>query len=245
MIKLILAFLLLVTPCLANEPAPWKNDANLVGYWKLNEASGTITDSSVSGNSGTATSVTYNQRGVFGRAIKFDGTASKIVGSNSPYNFGDTTFTVTAWIKCNNANGSVAAEGGFSGGWLVGTNATVPLIITKGSGGDSMVVTGSTTIATDNKWHHVAYVITTSTTVTNNNTAIIYVDGVSETLSFTKTRTYLQSLTNWSIGSRAAGASSFFSGLIDDVRIYSDARTATEVYQDYLAGLQVKSGGDE
>ncbi|MFB9926081.1 LamG-like jellyroll fold domain-containing protein [Amycolatopsis halotolerans] len=65
-----------------------------VGWWKLNQTSGTaVTDSSGSGNPATATAVTWS-----GDAANLDGTASQIATGGPVLNTA-ASYTVSAWVK--------------------------------------------------------------------------------------------------------------------------------------------------
>jgi hypothetical protein len=45
---------------------------DLVSYWKLNEASGAVNDSSDYGNNGTVTGAIHGIKGKIGKALSFD-----------------------------------------------------------------------------------------------------------------------------------------------------------------------------
>ncbi len=86
----------------ASESSYNSGNANMSGnvlLYHLNETSGTITDSSGSGNAGTYNGSLYGQTGKFNRAIGFAGSSDYIdAGNASSLNLsGD--FTVEAWVK--------------------------------------------------------------------------------------------------------------------------------------------------
>ena len=78
----------------------------------------------------------------------------------------------------------------------------------------------STTSVNDGAWHHIAG-------VKNGSSYLIYVDGVLET-SATDTHSMGGSTYNFHIGHHGAWGQ-YFNGQIDEVRVWDDARTASEI----------------
>ena len=68
------------------------HDSSLVGYWNMNEGSGTVAhDSSVNGNNGTITGASWVD-GKYGEALSFNGTTDYALTSySSTFNFGTRT----------------------------------------------------------------------------------------------------------------------------------------------------------
>ncbi len=151
---------------------------------------------------------------------------------------GNRARTVAAWVKPSPvqavAYGTIVHWGpGTPNGArftfkLQGTSATSaqPLRFEVQGGG----ITGTKNLA-DGNWHHVAVVVTNGSTVGN---ARLYVDGVLETVTgsglttpvntYTNYPVYIGNTPNWD-GARG------FTGLIDDVRIYDHALTASEILE--------------
>ena len=76
--------------------------------------------------------------------------------------------------------------------------------------------------AFDNTWHHIAW-------VDDDGRAALYVDGVRDATDFDYPRTAM-SFDTTSLGAiKRAVASNFFTGMLDDVRVYNYALSATEV----------------
>lgn len=76
--------------------------AATVGLWHMDESSGTMVDSSGSGNSGTPQNITRVTPGYngSGRAYSFNGSSSRVIISNdSSLNPGSKTITITAHVK--------------------------------------------------------------------------------------------------------------------------------------------------
>jgi len=237
------------------------DDTSLVAQWNFNETSGITANNDAEGTScggtpancdGTLTNFastasqdqaagtgwTSNNRRWGAGGLMFDGSNDfiNLSSAGTIFNFANTTFTVEAWVRSN----STAQMGLFSKG---GTNANLGYEIQFnavnqrisfqwGNAGGASSVYASAPWNNGN-WHHIAVIATTSTTVAANNNAVIYLDGTSLPTTATKTYVYTASSLNASIGSRDAGASDIFSGIIDSIKIYSRALTATEILSNY------------
>ena len=156
--------------------------------------------------------------GKYGAAGIFNGSSSYISTPN-PLGTGNVAYSISAWINLN----SSSHTGGIYTIWDSGTTAGTYLFFKVESGSISIgnygsTVTSSNTLST-NQWVHV--VVTRDT----SNNVVLYVNGASDT-----TGTLSLNLGNHSakIGALASSTQNF-NGRIDDVRIYSDVLTSTEV----------------
>jgi len=99
------------TDVVAAPEASKGNTSGLVGYWSFDgsDISGTtVTDLSISGNSGTITSATP-ALGKLGQALSFNGTSSVVtIADADSLSFGngatDSPMSVSAWINMNDAS---------------------------------------------------------------------------------------------------------------------------------------------
>ena len=163
-----------------------------------------------------------------------DGTGSGLAG-NRPK-------TIAAWIKPaaaqNDANATIVQMGAASPN---GARVTFKLIAGSGGFVTRVEVQGGgrngTKNVADGNWHHVALVVPTNATVAN---LVLYVDGVQEAISSSSGPTVaLNVYTNYAAvigattGSGLAGDRGF-TGLIDEVRIYNEALTTTDILNLYL-----------
>ncbi|MFL5308517.1 MAG: LamG-like jellyroll fold domain-containing protein [Polyangia bacterium] len=214
-------------------------ETNLVGYWKLDEASGTaLLDSSGNAHLGTlasagATRTTSSLPATIGfddaGAVTFNGSSgfATLGGGGLPAT--NAAVTISAWVKLN----STATTQDFV--VLTGGGNYVQLGLQGGKyaawpSSTTTIVTGPA--ATTGAWHHVAY------TYDGSSVDTIYVDGTATTGAFTHqsgatTAGYLASLN---------GGSQFLNGALDDVRIYSVALTASQIAQ-LAAGRYAGTGG--
>src|SRR3989339_721474 len=213
----------------------------LVGYWKMDEsswASGTaaIIDSSGNANTGTAyAGVDTTGTAKFGLAGSFDGTNDYGEITSAAGSTLDITgnATVSAWVYPT----------------MLSSDANSKRIVEKAADGLSFTYIASTarigfgdtngymyaTKDIRSGWHHVAAVKSGTTT-----TGIkIYVDGVDQgTLTQSGTwNGWTTSANPFRIGARnTILASTYWQGLIDDVKIYNVARDANQIRRDYESG---------
>jgi hypothetical protein len=218
------------------------NSNGLVGYWPLNEGSGTIAiDQSGNNNNGTwsgkpsSPNSTYYGAGKIGNyAGWFDGTDNYINVPSQSSLMPTGAFTVSAWIKASYATTTYfglvtkyAASGCGTGscGYDLGSysNHLATFNVRSGSNGNSSDAYSSGVI--DNgAWHFVAGVFTGSQVLT-------YSDGVAGT-SVSWSYPSASSSAPFNIGSRAGRS---FGGLIDDARIYNRALSQAEIQAIYNA----------
>ena len=199
-------------------------DYRLIAHWQLDEAEGSITHDSAAYHDGTCHGQPLWQPvgGKVEGALAFDGTDDYV---STPFVLSpaDAAFSVFAWIK-GGAPGQViiSQTGGFGATWL-GTNSSEGKLMT----GLSDMYFGaleSESVITDGQWHHVGLVYDLDALHRH-----LYVDGVEVTVD----SDYVAGVPSDGglyIGvSKDLDAGSFFSGLIDDVRIYNQALSAEEI----------------
>jgi len=199
-------------------------DPNLLGWWKLDEGTGT-TALDWSGHDNHAALVDGPQwvEGYFGGALELGGSSYLTMNPVADDLANSNEVTLSAWLKtadagtwvwwfsCNTAGrGNVVLLGLISGQVVVyEVNAE------EGS---------SNTLINDFEWHHVAY-------TRIGDIGSLYIDGM---LEVTHNAGYDFSADDlWSIGQEydGGGPSDFIDGIVDDVRIYDMAMTADGVKQ--------------
>ncbi len=193
---------------------------DLLAYWKLDEAEGIIAYESAGDKDGTVNGEPLWQPtgGNVDGALQFDGT-DDYVSTDFVLNPEDGAFSVFVWIK-GGAPGQVVLSQIGGANWLSADSLEGNLMTelkTLGRGGDVPIV--SETVITDGNWHRIGF-------VWDGSYRYLYVDG-AEVAKDAKSFSMLES----SDGGLYLGASknleagTFFSGLIDDVRIYNRAIT--------------------
>ena len=213
-----------------------------VGYWKLDEATGTTTNDS-SGNGNISSAFTGNTSwtsGKFGSGLTFDGTddVARIVETTST-DLGATTdsYTVSAWIKTSaqapitNSYIVAKADGATPYPFILYLNTSEYACFALGNG-VTIPITCNATALNDDKWHYITGVRNVST-----DTVYIYIDGVyANSTTDTTTATTVNS-DDISIGNGGASyVDSDFTGVIDDVHIYNYARSPSQIIEDMNAG---------
>jgi hypothetical protein len=199
--------------------------AELVGYWKFDEGSGTIAyDSSGNGNDGTLNGDPQWVVGYFGGALEFDGSDDWLDCGNDP-SLDLTKWTITFWLKVNenkNYNGFIikgldVTENyevlGFADG-----SFHFPISHTDGS---RTYVNTSTGLIVVGEWAHFAY------SYDSAEGRRFYKDG---SLIFEDTESGIPQTSTepLSIGNEQP-LSRFVNGTMDEIRIYNNVLTEPEI----------------
>ena len=197
----------------------------LVSYWKLDESSGTSLSDSVGSNTGTATGTSV-VTGKYSNARSFNG-SSDYIGVSSPSNIpiSNTTYTIEAWIYPI-ATGTRGIVGWGNYGSTNQVNAlrlnSTNQITNYWWGNDLTVTVGTITTSV---WHHVVATF-------DGTTRKIYYDG-NLAGSGAASGNAVPNANNFRIGSTNNGE--YFSGYLDEVKIYNIAKTADEILEEYNA----------
>jgi len=200
-------------------------ESDLVGWWKLDETSGTtVSDSSDTANDGAADNMTDADwvEGKNGNALDFDGTNdSVIIGSDSDYPTGD--FSVSMWVYRVSGypvfppimQSQRYYQAGYNGNWTFRTQASkLEFYAYNGTG-----AIGNKSVAitmNDDTWYHVGFVFSDS-----GNTIELYLDGSS--LGTGAISGTLDDAAASGVYVGRDRTSFYWKGKIDDVRIYNVA----------------------
>ncbi len=188
-------------------------EPGLIAYWKLDETEGIVAQDSAGANDANVVGGPLWQPtgGMVDGALRLDG-VDDYVGSDFILNPTEESFSVFAWVKGETAGQVVLSQAGGAN-WL-STDPSDGNLITELKGtGRSASPLQSQTIITDDFWHHIGF-------VRDGSLRTLYVDGIavaqdtqdglggSENGLYNGTGNHMQPGTYWS-------------GLIDDVRIYN------------------------
>ncbi|MET0998255.1 MAG: signal peptidase I [Marmoricola sp.] len=226
---------------------PYKSEVNGDSpylYWRLDETSGTAIADSSGGTSrpGTLLAQTYSlaQTGALAetpnRAIDF--TVASITSNTS--HTGPATFSVEAWVKTGSSNGGRIL--GFGDGSGANASSTVDRQLYLGPNGRVYFGIGSakttimsTKVVNNNAWHHVV-----GTYVAGTNGMKLYVDGVLQgqnratpVLTNGYWRAGAEGMSGWN-----GNPGQFYDGLLDELAVYTDVLTPTEVAAHYEVGTE-------
>jgi CubicO group peptidase (beta-lactamase class C family) len=187
----------------------------LLAHWALDETEGLIAHDSVGGNDATIMGVPLWQPegGMIGGALQLSGVPNSLITKFSR-DAATGPVTVFAWVKGGGPGQVVISQRGGSD-WLMASPADGALMTNlKPVGGQSKPLTSSALI-TDGNWHRVGL-------SWDGSNRILSVDGVEVARD---TQVGLASSTeDFTFGGGGTMApSSFWLGLIDDVRIYDRA----------------------
>ena len=195
----------------------------LAAHWKLNETDGSIAYDSFGDYDGTLNGNPFWQPtgGMKGGSLMLDGIDDYI---STPFvlNPSEGSFSVFAWVNSWMPGQVIISQTGELGETWLGTDSSGKLM--TGFSEVSFAALVSETVITDFQWHYVGFVYDMDTFH-----RLLYVDGVL--VAEDENAVYgMPSDGGLHIGaSKDLEAGTFFSGLIDDVRIYNQALSAEEI----------------
>ena len=212
---------------------PGRANANLVGHWAFDESSGSTTaDSSANHDNGTlfGSVLPTFVAGKAGNAISLNSSNGQYIYIGNVIDFsGNVEFTVSAWIQTTtSSNGAVVykQQYGYRSGYCMTINGSGPYGAPNkadfyGSSSGYNGVTGTSNI-NDGAWHQIVGTYKAGGLLT------IYVDGKLE--NSTASESMIGSSYPLLFGAYYnGGAVPTFNGLIDDVQIYDNALSATQI----------------
>jgi len=196
-------------------------DPALMGWWTFEEGTGsTAVDWSGHGNHGTLIGEPQRVAGFDGGALEFGGDNYVDTG----YTENLATWTIACWVKSPQAPGGGAASGpmhresNYQFNWnhqneIYRSGAAIN---TGGWQGASYAPLQA------NRWYHLAATY-------DGNALIAYRDGVLITTNMAATGTPNAESNSLKFARHAANASQFFTGTVDEARVYNRTLTADEI----------------
>ncbi|QBF83015.1 hypothetical protein EXU30_10160 [Shewanella maritima] len=167
----------------------------------------------------------------FGQAAVFDGVTQSLLQENYGMFNPDNSFTIELWLNVNELNSTTHNN------VIVFKNGSLgrAALRVKDDGSLRVKVTDTTFYTTQsvslNSWHHVAMTYDSTT-----GQLTTYLDG-DEVISVTDSSTFGASDIVW--GANKNRGNSLFNGKLDELRVWSKAKTADEVKQGMLAGVSL------
>jgi prepilin-type N-terminal cleavage/methylation domain-containing protein len=220
------------------EPLDY-GDTALTGYWPLNQTTGTPVDDSGGGVTSTLVGSPSWVTGKphFGNALQFNGSnyASTTLGWTSAgtiylwvyptaYNSWESP---AGWKYAPSSGGYILIDeggGGGTGSWRAVFNP---------SAGTEVDATTGQSIA-QNQWSNV--VMTWSGTPGSTYSVSLYINGVLQQTQTTGAITPSANIGPFAFGSAGQAANNYYTGTVDDVRVYSRALSAAEITAMYNGG---------
>jgi hypothetical protein len=202
--------------------------SDLVAYWKFDEAAGiTAADSSGNGNTGTLANGPYATPGILGGAFYFDGVDDNVTVLDSPSLNPANAFTLSAWV--NPAVESADFRAVFAKNYTYylyssasGYCGNGSVVAGFGEGATGALVCDPTPLATYS-WTYLALTYDGSKLTLYRNGSAVATAAASGAVPV-------------STGTLQIGASQygeFFTGLIDEVRVYNRALNGTAIAAAY------------
>jgi hypothetical protein len=227
-----------------------------VGYWPLNEMSGTTAynlGSLGSGNNGTYTGTFVYGAREFpsgGRAPYFDGSTSWVnCGDNAAFSPAGSSgvATIEAWVSHNTTSGNsviVAKQDGAANTWegivsIENYVKTAGYWSTSGFGPILLCDNGPQEPLRTPKWGHVVYIYDRATPLGQ-----LWINGRLVVSTTTATGTVSDTISVLSIGARntQTPVADVMKGSIAHVAFYNKVLNAERVYAHYSAGLGARYG---
>ncbi|MFA5013435.1 MAG: LamG-like jellyroll fold domain-containing protein [Candidatus Paceibacterota bacterium] len=220
---------------------------NLVSEWKFDQvnfpAAGQTPDSWSGGNAGTL----YGSGGlqsfpqlqsaascVSGGCFSFDGTDDFVDCADGDNLDITDAITISAWaykegvyVDANTIVGKLETA------YWVYVYSSHNIKVWTNIGGASIPRTTSANTFSDNQWHYVVFSYNENGGSNNFN---IYIDGVNK-YATTLAGKISTNNSDFHIGSSGGSGSYFFTGRIDDVRIFNAAMPTSQIQQMYFVGI--------
>ena len=211
------------------------------------EATGqTAYDTSTNGNNGTINGATWGlgPDHMAGSALEFDGSNDFVEIDGDEHVITGSQFTVSAWFKSNDA-GTARRTIYNEGSEVVFTYTNMFISLNDGEAGRIRAFlrdedTSSADITynggyNDNNWHFVSFVKKSA------SSHELYVDGLLVGTSSTTIDGPYDSITAQTVGRREqeTALGDYFSGSIDQVRVFNYARTPSQIAWEYSKGAPI------
>ncbi|MDP2668789.1 MAG: LamG domain-containing protein [bacterium] len=216
----------------------------LVGWWSFDGkdmAGVKAYDRSGQGNDGTLTNGPASAKGRIGQALNFDGADDSIsTNISSIYDINGTSpITVSTWVKLtataatvdflNIVTVSETASPSSTYDKQLALNSTGKFVFHVWDGASKDAISDQ---ANDMNWHHLVGIF-------DGSSSYLYVDGNKQTITAIPSSTFNFTNPRILIGGKT-GLNQYFSGSIDDVRVYNRALSGDEIKRLYKIGATLK-----
>jgi hypothetical protein len=228
---------------------------NLVGWWPLDDGSGSFSIMAFSDNGaldlsnfgsaqpspvGTTTGLTATA-GVVDGGIKFDGVDDYVEIANKPkLNFGTGDFSIDAWIKTTQNTGVAVILDKRRGAPFQGYHLFTSdgkLFMQLAVGGTPHNYPSNAFIA-DGNWHHIAVTIDRTSSTREIRW---FIDGIAKTPAIPNpVAGSLDNVFPLRLGVRSFSQGGFWNGTLDELELFNRVLTESEVFAIFAAGRNGK-----
>ncbi|MFN0204920.1 MAG: LamG domain-containing protein [Planctomycetota bacterium] len=224
-------------PLSATEVGALAGGSTLVSHWKFDELEGTFANDTTGAFPGTLSGgAAFVAGGISGNAVSLSEATNSVVNMGTSFpGFTSGDFTVVAWVKTStNHTGSFVVTkhtGGSFNGYIVNVNQMGTFddygapnkVLFYGSGMPGQELT-STTSVNDDSWHQIVGVYRAG------GMSAIYVDGAPAELT-KAAQTMVANTAPFLVGgfSNAGTPTGTYTGLVDDVQVYSSALSDAQI----------------
>ena len=212
------------------------SESNLVAYYNFNDGSGTTpNDLTSNSNDGTMTNMDASSDWVSNTLFAQDYSLD-LDGNNDYVEVTDdnaldisSSMTISAWVyptNIANKDGIISKRTSTenSGDWAFRLTSTAKLKLLIWDGDANNGSTSSTNAISTNTWTHIAFTHDNST-----NTTKFYINGSLDATGTGLSKNLAGNNSNVFIGWDGQQGDKFFTGKIDEVRIWDDVRTQNEI----------------
>ncbi len=207
-----------------------------ISWWMMDEGTGTaINDFSYNENNGAMVNMEagdWNSGKIGDYSLEFDGVDEYItIGDDPVLNFErNQSYSLATWVKTSSANGSIMSKMNVSNNYrgydlYFRSTGVIRAHLINTLDSNEIIVDGSTSID-DGEWHLVVITYNGSSSASGVQ---IYIDGSLDNLTTVKDtlNKTIQTEVDFRFGSRTDG--NYFSGQIDDTRVYDKALSQEEI----------------
>lgn len=214
------------------------NKKGLVGEWTFE---GTVKDTSNINKGITVNDGAVFVEGLIGKTLLFDGKTGVVSVPDIPdLNFGgNSSFSISLWLKSNQSGGGSTGFGwlvdhrrnndGTYAGYTIGDHSGTIIAVIRDSFGNNAAAYSSTDV-NDDRWHHVVLVVDRS-----DQKEFLYIDNKVEDIKKITSIGNIGTAFDLHFGGTTYPNTpvDFYSGALDQVRIYDRALTELEVQSLY------------
>jgi len=211
------------------------SETGLLNYWPMNETSGTNVDDVANNNDGTSANTDIVDA-KYAKGLYFDSTSDQVtVTDTSQYDWSDE-ITISTWFKIDDKSvlrslvSKVSSATTREFNFNLETDGRLRCWVSSdGSNASNFAYSLSNDYA-DNEWHYGACVY-------DGSNIRVYVDGLPGATA-SHTGNIYNSSSNLVVGNNANNTAAFWNGYLDEVKLYDASVSGTQIYEEYLAGIE-------